>query len=339
MRTNDEQSLDNAQTTLTKMITAQRARRTVLKGAVAGLASLSALGTNALVRPEAVFAHSLSSKLRHILDIAVTLEQLAVTFYNNGVANAATLGITGDDLVDLQAALVEEQIHELFFESLGAQSLTSTFSFPSGASTFTDLQTFITTQQQLEEDLASIYLAGVVEVAKLNQDRLAQILAQIACIEAEHRVLARQLGSVKFNLVPADNYAFEPVLIKQVEDAPSVLSSQGFLSPVPNNTYDYAQVSTNFPGIEFRTPFVTTSNSNSNGGYSNGNRPGTGGSSGPIGQPGSPAAPGGQTNPISGYQPGPDNGDTSSSNTSSSSVSDNGSSSGPGYSTPIQTGF
>ncbi|GLV56545.1 hypothetical protein KDH_33850 [Dictyobacter sp. S3.2.2.5] len=282
MRTNDDQSLDNVQTYLTEMITAQRARRTVLKGAVAGLASLSALGTGALIKPGGVFAHSLNSKLQHILDVAITAEQLAVTLYSS-VDNTTNSGMKSIGLTDLHAALVEEQIHELFLESLGAQPLTSTFSFPNGASTFTDLRTFIETQQQLEGILASIYLAGVLEVAQLDQERLAQILAQIAAIEAEHRVLARQVAG----LIPANNYAYEPVLIKHVADAISVLSTYGYLSPVPGNSYAYSQVSTHFPGIEYRTPYVTNSTPGSTGGLSTLSGPG-----GP-GAPGAPAAPGG----------------------------------------------
>ncbi|WP_201363785.1 ferritin-like domain-containing protein [Dictyobacter formicarum] len=306
MSTHNDRSLDKIQTNLIEIITAQRARRTVLKGAVAGLASLSALGAHALVRPGAVFAYNSSrSKLQHILDIAVTVEQLAVTTYGNGVANASTLGISGNKLKYLQAALVEEQIHEIFFESMGAQPLTSTFSYPNGDSTFTNLSTFIEAQQQLEEIFASVYLIGVVEVAQLNQYRLAQILAQTAGIESEHRVLGRVIEGSD----PADNYAYTPVLIKQVEDAPSVLSAEGYLSPVPNNTYTYERVSTKYHKIEYHTPYVTTSNLNSYGGYGKSNQPGPGGS----------------------YPPDPD--------TSDSSGSNKGGSSGPGYSTPILMGF
>jgi hypothetical protein len=240
---------------LLDMISAQRARRTVLKGAVAGIASLSALGTNAFVRSGNVFAHDKPShhdnKLQTILNIAVTAEQLAVTTYSNGIANAALLGITGDNLLYLEAAVVEEQIHEFFFESLGGVALTSTFSYPSGATTFTDLTTFINTQQTLEGSFDSAFLAGVIEVAQAGQFRLAQILAQIACIEAEHRVLGRTIIGYQ----PADNRAYTPVLVKKVEDAPGVLTAAGYLSPVIGNLYTYAPVSTDFPGIEYRTPY------------------------------------------------------------------------------------
>jgi hypothetical protein len=268
MKKLQDQSLKNSTSQLQNMITAQRARRTVLKGAVAGIASLSALGTNALVGSGNVFAHdkphqdkphqdkshqnkSHQDKLQQILDIAVTAEQLAVTTYSNGLANAWALGIKGDNLHYLHAALVEEQIHELFFESLGGIALTSTFSYPNGAATFSNLATFIDTQQMLEGSLDSAFLAGVIEAAQAGEFRLAQILAQIACIEAEHRVLGRTIMGYQ----PADNYAYTPVLVKRVKDTPSVLLDAGYLSPTFSNIYTYEPVSTNFPDIEYHTPY------------------------------------------------------------------------------------
>jgi hypothetical protein len=268
MKKIQDQSLKNSTSQLQNMITAQRARRTVLKGAVAGIASLSALGTNALVGSGNVFAHdkphqdkphqdkphqnkSHQDKLQQILDIAVTAEQLAVTTYSNGLANAWALGIKGDNLHYLHAALVEEQIHELFFESLGGIALTSTFSYPNGAATFSNLATFIDTQQMLECSLDSAFLAGVIEAAQAGEFRLAQILAQIACIEAEHRVLGRTIMGYQ----PADNYAYTPVLVKRVKDTPSVLLDAGYLSPTFSNIYTYEPVSTNFPDIEYHTPY------------------------------------------------------------------------------------
>jgi hypothetical protein len=285
MKKIQDQSLKNSTDQLQDMITAQRARRTVLKGAVAGIASLSALGTNALVGSGNVFAHDKphqdnphqdkshqdnphqdkshqdkshqnkshqhKHKLQQILDIAVTAEQLAVTTYSNGLAHAWALGIKGDNLHYLHAALVEEQIHESFFESLGGEALTSTFSYPNGAATFSNLATFIDTQQMLESSLDSAFLAGVIEAAQAGEFRLAQILAQIACIEAEHRVLGRTIIGYQ----PADNYAYTPVLVKRVKDTPSVLMDAGYLSPTFGNIYAYEPIIINLPDIEYRTPY------------------------------------------------------------------------------------
>lgn len=257
MEKNQDQPFENSTNQLLDMISAQRARRTMLKGAVAGVAALSALGTNAFVRSGNVFAHSKphTSKFQKILDIAVTTERLAVTTYCAGIANAKLLGIKDDDLLYLEAAIVEEQIHEFFFESLGGVPLTSTFSYPSGATTFTDLTTFINTQQTLEDSFDSAFLAGVIEVAQAGEFRLAQILAQIACIEAEHRVLGRVIGCKIIGYQPADNRAYTPVLVKKVEGALDVLTEAGYLSPTIGNMYTYVPVSTDFPDIEYRTPY------------------------------------------------------------------------------------
>ncbi|GCE24852.1 hypothetical protein KDA_03360 [Dictyobacter alpinus] len=252
MSTNDDRSLDNAKSTLLEMISAQRARRTVLKGAVASLASFTALGTGAFIDTEAVFADGSRTKLQKILDTLVTVEQLAVTTYNNAFTGAAALGITGDNLTHLQTALIEEQIHELFLESLGAQTLSSSFSYPNGAQTFTDLATFIDTQQALENAFNSAYLAASVEAAKLNAYRLAQIFGQMACIEAEHRVLGRVIAGAQ----PANNYAYAPILVKSVADTIDLLTTAGFLAPATGNTYTYGQVSTSLPNIEYRMPFT-----------------------------------------------------------------------------------
>jgi len=186
-----------------------------------------------------------------ILTVARTAEQLAVTFYSNGIANADKLGITGNNLEYLKAAMIEEQIHQQFFAANGGTSLAETFSFPQGAKTFTDLTTFISTQQQLEGVFDSAFLAAVVEFAQVNRPDLAQIAAQVACIEAEHRALGRGIG----NLSPADNWAFTPVLLASVGDAPALVTKAGYLSPTSDNSYTYKEVSTDDAGVEQRKPY------------------------------------------------------------------------------------
>jgi len=189
---------------------------------------------------------------KSIFTIARTAEQLAVTFYSNGIANAAALGFTPTQKAQIQAALVEEQLHQLLFTAQGGDSLADTFSFPQGAKTFTDLQTFIATQQQLEGVFDSAFLAAVREFAETGQPRLAQIASQIACIESEHRVLGRAIAGLE----PADNWTYAPVLVNFVADAPAAVTAAGFLSPVPGNTYKYVQVDTSTPGIDYKSgPF------------------------------------------------------------------------------------
>ncbi len=249
-----------------------RSRRTLLKGA-AGAAGIAVAGASAgiltarpayarVARPDAdttdqqkQFQYRSSQQtadsIVDILTVARTAEQLAVTFYTNGVANADKLGITGDNLAYLKAALVEEQIHQQFFAANGGKSLADTFSFPQGPETFTDLKTFIATQQQLEGVFDSAFLAAIMEFAQLGRPDLAQIAGQVATIEAEHRALGRSIGG----LVPADNWAFTPVLVTSVGAAPALVQKAGYLSPVSGNSYTYQQVSTSGAGVEQVKPF------------------------------------------------------------------------------------
>lgn len=259
---------------------ASQSRRSLLKGAVAGATgvvigagTLSALPVQARVVRDSVAAAQTKhlemfgstrqtvDSIASILTVARTAEQLAVTFYSNGVANADKLGLSGDNLTAIKAALVEEQIHQQFFTANGGQSLADTFSFPQGPQTFTDLKTFIMTQQQLEGVFDSAFLAAIVEFGQLGRLDLSQIAGQIATIEAEHRALGRLIGG----LAPADNWAFSPVLIATVGDAPALVKKAGYLSPVSGNSYTYQAVSTANSGVIYQKPFSVSAPTVGNG--------------------------------------------------------------------------
>ncbi len=232
-------------TLATKAASHLASRRTFLAGsAVAGLT----LAGVPLLESPLVSAAGDPMKIKRIFTIARTAEQLAVTFYSNGLANADALGLGPEAQGQIQAALVEEQIHQQFFTAQGGDSLTDTFSFPQGAKTFTDLQTFIATQQMLEGVFDSAFLAAIREFAEMGEARLAQIAGQIACIESEHRALGRDIAG----LDPGDNWTYAPVLVAFVEDAPAAVTAAGFLSPVPGNTYKYAPVDTSLAGIMYK---------------------------------------------------------------------------------------
>eukprot|EP00871_Galdieria_phlegrea_P001472 jgi/Galph1/2325/GphlegSOOS_G997.1 len=188
--------------------------------------------------------------VKDIIDIARTAEQLAVTFYSNGYQNAAQLGLTGANLAYIAAALEEEQLHESYWASLGGKSMASNFSFPHGSSTFQDLNKFIETQQQIEGYFDSAYLAAVKELSLQNQSSAAQVAAQVAIIEGEHRVLGRVIG----NLVPADDRGFSPVLVSSVADAVTVIASAGYLSPTAGNSFTYKKSNVTQQGVKYLTP-------------------------------------------------------------------------------------
>ena len=196
---------------------------------MAAMAGLAAAGASFLTKPvrAAGTSPAVEDSIQEIFTVARTAEQLAVTFYRNGIAKAALTGIHGDDLTYFHAAVIHEQIHQAFFTANGGQSLASTFSFPHGEATFTDQTLFFETQQILEGAFDSAFLAAVKEFAELGQPVLAQIAAQVAMIESEHRVLGRQIGGLGL----PDNWVFAPVLVQFVSDAPTVLADAGFPQP------------------------------------------------------------------------------------------------------------
>ena len=238
-------------------------RRSVLKGTLAGVTGLAATGGvvaagvfythkdntgNAHAASNDVNPQAAKAAIQTILNIAITAEELAVVFYSNVIKNANRLGFSNGGFLDIQAALIEEQIHQIFLAKQGAKALTNTFSFPFGNDTFKRFDHFIAVQQQLEALFVAAYIAAGKEFAKLGRPDLVQIAAQIGGVEAEHRAIGRAIGGMK----PANNRAFETLLVNAVADAPAVLKKGGFLNPRPGNSFTFKPVSTNMNGMSGR---------------------------------------------------------------------------------------
>ena len=149
---------------LLSSLSVSQSRRAFFKGAAAGAAGIAAVGAGSLLLPRSAYAgggEGAEDTVVQILSIAATAEELAVTFYSHGIANASKLGISGANLSYLQAAVIEEQIHRDFEVSAGGKPLTDTFSFPNGQATFEHLNVFIATLEKLEEAFIAAYLAAV----------------------------------------------------------------------------------------------------------------------------------------------------------------------------------
>lgn len=238
-------------------------RRSMIKSTVVGVAGLGtvaslAAGGIALTQQQTSDpAHAAGipnttspDSIQTILNLAVTAEHLAVTFYMQALNNEDQLGFGNAARVDLKAALVEEQLHALFLTKQGAKPVTNTFSFPHGKNTFRNFNTFIQTQQMLETLFVAAYIVAAKEFAMLNRPDLVQVAGQIGTVEAEHRVLGRALGAMR----PVNNHVFSPIVIQKVSDAATVLKKQGFLTPIKGNSFTYQQVNTNLNGVIVRTP-------------------------------------------------------------------------------------
>lgn len=267
MMTPDEMTNETSDTDVIARLSARRSRRSMLRGALLGAAGVTGVaaaggaltflprGVSAAHAAAAIKASSnCTDSVQTILNVAATAEQLAVTFYSNGIKDAQKLGIKGVNLNYLTNAVVEEQLHENLLLASGGVSLTSTFSFPHGEDTFDYLDKFVHTLDQLETAFESAYIAAIKELADQNQSALAELAGQIVTIEAEHRVIGRSiLPSIKF----PNNRAFTPVLVKSVGDAVNVLSAEGYLSPKGSNSFTYKAVSTNDPHVDYKKPYVT----------------------------------------------------------------------------------
>ena len=173
-----------------------------------------------------------------IFTAALIAEDLATTFYYNGLAGAvlqdpALAGPGGtvthaphgdqDDVNYLRAALFEEITHaNLFRDLLGisgsANDPEQTFYFPVG--TFDTLTPFIGKLEALENAFIGAYLAAIREFARMaaaagsgsnfTSGELAyfsQVSASIMGVECEHRVLGHDIAS----FTPANNRNYEAV--------------------------------------------------------------------------------------------------------------------------------
>ena len=232
-------------------------RRSMLKGVAvgtAGVAAIAGLAVGGFVLEEhnkTGSAHAASSddssyndnndSIQTILNVAITAEHLAVTFYTNALKHANRLGFNDTARMDIKAALIEEQIHLNFLAKNGARPLTRTFSFPDGNDTFHMMDRFIRTQQWLETLFVAAYIVAGKEFAMLKRPDLVQVAGQIGTVEAEHRAVGRAIGGLN----PANNHAFSPIVLQRVGDAPMILKNRGFLNPQDGNSYDYTQADLN----------------------------------------------------------------------------------------------
>jgi hypothetical protein len=242
-------------------LTSRSSRRSVLKGTIVGATGLAATAGVASAaflltkpsQPNAAHAagadysynHNNVDSIQTILNVAITAETLAVTFYKEVLNNADRLGLGNTARKDLQAALVEEAIHRAFLAKQGAKPLTTRFSFPFGWNTFHNFDKFIQTQQLLEAHFVAAYLAAVKEFAMLNRPDLALIASQIGGVEAEHRAVGRAIGG----MTPANNRVFETALLNKVSDAVTALKKHGFLSPSHSSYWDYSNYDWDSSGL------------------------------------------------------------------------------------------
>lgn len=198
-------------------------RRTFLVRA--GLAGGGVAALLAGARFNTAFADSPSGYTDTTVDIlraALTAEQLATTFYYQGIAGptAPNLGPVhnANNLNYFQAALWQEYQHASIFASLGVSSLAGSapqFYFPTGA--FANAANFLAVLDALETAFIGAYLAAIREWANpasaaamsvpsgFTAWQLAEVAGQFLGTEAEHRAL----GRVTSGMNPPNNLILE----------------------------------------------------------------------------------------------------------------------------------
>ncbi len=199
--------------------------------AAAGTGLLAGCGSSMTVKAASTPDNTSGDTAQQIFTAALIAEDLATTFYFNGLnSGSVTSGLQPGDISYLQAALNEEIDHANLLRTQLSSSDSTTdpvqmFLFPAGA--FTSLTGFLSTLDALENAFIGAYLAAVKEFAQMAADTksgaltqtsvagpvytsvqleyFAEISASIMGVECEHRALGRDIG----NSSPADNECFE----------------------------------------------------------------------------------------------------------------------------------
>jgi len=197
-------------------------RRGFLKTAAAFAGAVA--GTELIGFDKALGFPASSDKVQDIINAALTAERLAVAFQytalNTVLATTNTttsnvLTALGTNLanvrIQIQTILDAERFHRDALIGLVATTLDSgSFFFPTG--TFDNLTNYANTAVLLEQSFVGAYLVANAELNMMGYYDLAVIAHQFMGIEAEHRVLSRQLlGAVPASEIAQERYVFNSV--------------------------------------------------------------------------------------------------------------------------------
>jgi hypothetical protein len=191
-------------------------RRNLLSKAAVGTAAVGAFGTFGPI-PSALAS---SSTISTLINTAVTLEALAVTFVSGVVENASKIGIASNLVPVLKAANAAEYDHYKALIKVGAKPLTTKFWAPN--SVLASSNAVFATVEYVETQFINAYLIAVTAFAKAGMDSTARQAAEILGVEAEHRALARFAQ----NKLP-DNLGFEIYKITTIDGIVGALEAAG----------------------------------------------------------------------------------------------------------------
>lgn len=239
-------------------------RRQLVKGSIAGLASMGLVGYLAGEADAAVHTDDANS-VENILTVAATAEALA-TIVNTVGAEKLKGRLDAVTHKNIQAAAQQEKDHYevLTSSGVGAKPATTTIYVPDAV--FSSPEALLKTLVVGDQVFVNAYLLGCTVFARqgtLSGSRFARYAAEIMGVEAVHRALALQsLGRLgndrafsKFAQredVPGLPTTGQPGFYK-IMDAVAILESAGFgfgkPGSAPGTAYDYATVAARTPTL------------------------------------------------------------------------------------------
>lgn len=128
-----------------------------------------------------------------IFNLAATLELLTSTHYLTALraSEEQILALNASQVRQIKAAFIAERDHYDFLSALNAEVLVDQFYFPKNS--YNSLRQFAELTEFLETTAVSLYLAATRIFVETCATEFAMTMAQLAGVESEHRVLARQL--------------------------------------------------------------------------------------------------------------------------------------------------
>ena len=208
---------------MSNLLNANVSRRALLKGG-AILGSGALLGFNQVFGFSRVLGQAMADDdLATIINLAATAELFATTHYLAAING--DLGLAEGQIKYLKAGFLAEQDHLELLQSLGATPVVTEFYVPEKL--FADQALFSAVTEVAETAFVGAYLAATRIFSKsADTTKFAVTTAQIACVEAEHRALVRQIGGRL-----ANNISYAQFTLNNVSDAVPVL--QPFLDGKP----------------------------------------------------------------------------------------------------------
>lgn len=232
-------------------------RRSFLKGGAAVSAAAIFNGAFGFSR---VFGKQMEDDdLQTIINLASTAELFASTHYLAAINNAAALGLDDAQTAYMKAGFLAEWDHYTLLTSLGAEPVVTEFYVPE--TLFSDKALFAAITEVAETTFVGAYLAAVrIWSQSADTTPFAVTAAQIACVEAEHRAFARELG-----MLPANNTSYAIYNAFNVSSVVPTLqafldgSGEGFVGPIAAATADdfatidaeAAMIGYDRPGVPF----------------------------------------------------------------------------------------